>query len=77
LNHHDEMNAEELELNNKNIEKLYQLLNLPLTGSYNLKQHMRHWNDRVDEMAQIQDTLQSQTCLNQLNLDVEKLIKQI
>lgn len=77
LNHHDEMNVEELELNNKNIEKLYQLLNLPLTGSYNLKQHIRHWNDRVDEMAQIQDTLQGQTGLNQLDLDVEKLVRQI
>lgn len=77
LNHHDEMNVEELELNNKNIEKLYQLLNLPLTGSYNLKQHMRHWNDRVDEMAQIQDTLQGQTGLNQLDLDVKKLVRQI
>ncbi len=77
LNHHDEMNVEELELNNKNIEKLYQLLNLPLTGSYNLKQHMRHWNDRLDEMAQIQDTLQSQPGLNQFNLDVEKLVRQI
>ncbi|EMK3392082.1 FUSC family protein [Vibrio parahaemolyticus] len=77
LNHHDEINVEELELNNKNIEKLYQLLNLPLTGSYNLKQHMRHWNDRLDEMAQIQDTLLGQSGLHQLDLDVQKLVRQI
>ncbi|EKO3389479.1 FUSC family protein [Vibrio fluvialis] len=75
---YDELDAESLELNGRNIEKLYQLLNLPLTGSYNLRQHRSHWYERVNEMAQLHDTLLG--CYDNTRkqvLDVEILVKQL
>ncbi|TNZ78749.1 FUSC family protein, partial [Vibrio parahaemolyticus] len=46
-----------LEANSGNINKLYQLLNLPLKGSYRLRQHRRAWLERVNELTHIQDKL--------------------
>ncbi|MGY0615979.1 FUSC family protein [Vibrio sp. FJH11] len=55
-NQHD-FNIAALEANAGNISKLYQLLNLPLKGSYQLRQYRGAWLDRVDEMTQIQERL--------------------
>ncbi|ALR18568.1 FUSC family protein [Vibrio natriegens] len=52
-------NIEALEANAGNINKLYQLLNLPLKDSYQLRQHRRVWLDRVNEMTHIQERLLS------------------
>lgn len=57
-NKHD-FNIEALEANAGNINKLYQLLNLPLKDSYQLRQHRRVWLDRVNEMTHIQERLLS------------------
>ncbi|MGP8304891.1 FUSC family protein [Vibrio sp. YIC-376] len=57
-NRHD-FNIEALEANAGNINKLYQLLNLPLKDSYQLRQHRRVWLDRVNEMTLIQERLLS------------------
>ncbi|MDP2588121.1 FUSC family protein [Vibrio splendidus] len=51
------LDIEALESNTANIKKLYQLLDLPLTGSYHLKQNIQAWRLRVREMAHIQDRL--------------------
>ncbi|MBE3901894.1 FUSC family protein [Vibrio parahaemolyticus] len=55
-NKHD-FNLEALEANSGNINKLYQLLNLPLKGSYRLRQHRRAWLERVNELTHIQEKL--------------------
>ena len=57
-NKHD-FNIEALEANAGNINKLYQLLNLPLKDSYQLRQNRRVWLERVNEMTQIQERLLS------------------
>ncbi|MFB9143300.1 FUSC family protein [Vibrio artabrorum] len=51
------LDIEALESNTANIEKLYQLLDLPLAGSYHLKENSRAWRLRINEMAHIQDRL--------------------
>ncbi|UTT86045.1 FUSC family protein [Vibrio pelagius] len=53
----DEIDIAALESNTTNIDKLYQLLDLPLTGSYHLKENIQTWRLRVSEMAHIQDAL--------------------
>lgn len=52
------LDIEALESNSANVNKLYQLLNLPLTGSYHLKQNVKAWRLRINEMAHIQACLQ-------------------
>ncbi|MEZ9564470.1 FUSC family protein [Vibrio artabrorum] len=51
------LDIEALESNTANIEKLYQLLDLPLAGSYHLKENSRALRLRINEMAHIQDRL--------------------
>ncbi|OEF94936.1 FUSC family protein [Vibrio splendidus] len=57
----DDIDIAALESNTANINKLYQLLDLPLTGSYHLKENIQAWRLRIDEMAHIQDTLLKQS----------------
>lgn len=57
----DDIDIAALESNTANIDKLYQLLDLPLTGSYHLKENIQTWRLRIDEMAYIQDTLLKQS----------------
>ncbi|MDA0144251.1 FUSC family protein [Vibrio sp. RW] len=57
----DDIDITALESNTANIDKLYQLLDLPLTGSYHLKENIQTWRLRIDEMAYIQDTLLKQS----------------
>lgn len=57
----DEIDIAALESNTTNIDKLYQLLDLPLTGSYHLKENIQTWRLRVSEMAHIQDALLKQS----------------
>ncbi len=52
-----QLDVEALEANSTNIDKLYQLLNLPLSGSYHLKQNVKAWRLRINEMAHIQERL--------------------
>ncbi|CAH7216148.1 FUSC family protein [Vibrio chagasii] len=52
-----QLDVEALEANSTNIDKLYQLLNLPLSGSYHLKQNVKAWRLRINEMAHIQGRL--------------------
>ncbi|WP_329353592.1 FUSC family protein [Vibrio natriegens] len=59
LKNEHNFNIEALEANAGNINKLYQLLNLPLKDSYKLRQHRRDWLDRVNEMTHIQERLLS------------------
>ncbi|HHX8708136.1 TPA: FUSC family protein [Vibrio diabolicus] len=56
----NDIDIEALETNTANIEKLFQLVGLPLTGSYHLKEHRQLWRARLNEMAQIQDRLLEQ-----------------
>ncbi|EJE8155981.1 FUSC family protein [Vibrio alginolyticus] len=56
----NDIDTEALETNTANIEKLFQLVGLPLTGSYHLKEHRQLWRARLNEMAQIQDRLLEQ-----------------
>nr|WP_122080917.1 FUSC family protein [Vibrio coralliirubri] len=51
------INVEDLESNTANIDKLFQLAELPLTGSYHLKENIQHWRLRINEMAHLQDKL--------------------
>ena len=51
------LDIEALESNTTNIDKLYQLLDLPLTGSYHLKENIQSWRLRINEMAHIQSRL--------------------
>ena len=53
----DSLDIETLESNTANIDKLYQLLDLPLNGSYHLKENIQHWRLRIHEMAHIQARL--------------------
>ncbi|MFM2607651.1 FUSC family protein [Vibrio chagasii] len=57
----DNIDIAALESNTANIDKLYQLLDLPLTGSYHLKENIQTWRLRIDEMAHIQDTFLKQS----------------
>ncbi|MDH6025524.1 FUSC family protein [Vibrio splendidus] len=57
----DNIDINALESNTANIDKLYQLLDLPLTGSYHLKENSQTWRLRINEMAHIQDTLLEQS----------------
>ncbi|PMH30036.1 fusaric acid resistance protein [Vibrio lentus] len=50
----DNLDIEALESNSANIDKLYQLLDLPLNGSYHLKENIQDWRLRIHEMAHIQ-----------------------
>lgn len=70
------LDVEALEDNSANIDKLYQLLNLPLSGSYHLKQNSKAWRLRIDEMAHIQGCLLELAC-NELHdsIDWPKLIE--
>ena len=52
-----DLDIEALESNIANIDKLNQLLDLPLTGSYHLKENIRAWRLRINEMALIQSRL--------------------
>ncbi|EMB9225812.1 FUSC family protein [Vibrio alginolyticus] len=60
MNNPHHIDIEALETNTTNIEKLYQLISLPLTGSYHLKEHRQLWRARLNEMAHIQDRLLEQ-----------------
>ncbi|MDD1824455.1 FUSC family protein [Photobacterium sp. ZSDE20] len=53
----DSLDIEALESNIANIDKLYQLLDLPLNGSYHLKENIQDWRLRIHEMAHIQTRL--------------------
>ncbi|MFA0552708.1 FUSC family protein [Vibrio lentus] len=53
----DSLDIETLESNTANIDKLYQLLDLPLNGSYHLKENIQDWRLRIHEMAHIQARL--------------------
>ncbi|WP_422125947.1 FUSC family protein [Vibrio lentus] len=53
----DNLDIEALESNSANIDKLYQLLDLPLNGSYHLKENIQDWRLRIHEMAHIQARL--------------------
>ncbi|MEZ8631456.1 FUSC family protein [Vibrio lentus] len=53
----DCLDIEALESNIANIDKLYQLLDLPLNGSYHLKENIQDWRLRIHEMAHIQARL--------------------
>ena len=53
----DCLDIEALESNTANIDKLYQLLDLPLNGSYHLKENIQDWRLRIHEMAHIQARL--------------------
>ncbi|WGS63716.1 FUSC family protein [Vibrio lentus] len=53
----DSLDIEALESNTANIDKLYQLLDLPLNGSYHLKENIQDWRLRIHEMAHIQTRL--------------------
>ncbi|MDH5927959.1 FUSC family protein [Vibrio lentus] len=53
----DNLDIEALESNTANIDKLYQLLDLPLNGSYHLKENIHDWRLRIHEMAHIQARL--------------------
>ncbi|WP_139685104.1 FUSC family protein [Vibrio tasmaniensis] len=53
----DSLDIEALESNTANIDKLYQLLDLPLNGSYHLKANILDWRLRIHEMAHIQARL--------------------
>ena len=53
----DCLDIEALESNTANIDKLYQLLDLPLNGSYHLKENIQDWRLRIHEMAHIQTRL--------------------
>ncbi|WP_299688200.1 FUSC family protein [uncultured Vibrio sp.] len=57
----DTIDSEALANNALTINKLKQLLNLPLSGSYHLKQHIKAWRLRVQEMAHLQDKLAQHT----------------
>ncbi|PHN87692.1 FUSC family protein [Vibrio splendidus] len=50
----DNLDIEALESNSANIDKLYQLLDLPLNGSYHLKENIQDWRLRIHEIAHIQ-----------------------
>ncbi|PMH09881.1 FUSC family protein [Vibrio splendidus] len=52
-----DLDIEALESNIANIDKLNQLLDLPLTGSYHLKENIQAWRLRINEMALIQSNL--------------------
>ncbi|MFA0312532.1 fusaric acid resistance protein [Vibrio splendidus] len=52
-----DLDIEALESNIANIDKLNQLLDLPLTGSYHLKENIKAWRLRINEMALIQSNL--------------------
>ncbi|ELA9071287.1 fusaric acid resistance protein [Vibrio parahaemolyticus] len=56
----NQIDIKALETNTANIEKLFQLLSLPLTGAYYLKEHRQLWRLRLSEMAQIQERLLEQ-----------------
>ncbi|MDF5696647.1 FUSC family protein, partial [Vibrio parahaemolyticus] len=43
----NDIDIEALETNSANIEKLFQLVGLPLTGSYHLKEHRQLWRARL------------------------------
>ncbi|MEZ9041058.1 MULTISPECIES: FUSC family protein [unclassified Vibrio] len=66
----DNIDIAALESNTANIDKLYQLLDLPLTGSYHLKENIQTWRLRIDEMAHIQDTLLKQSN-SESDLDIQ------
>ncbi|PMM28300.1 FUSC family protein [Vibrio lentus] len=53
----DNLDIEALESNTANIDKLYQLLDLPLNGSYHLKENIQDWRLRIHELAHIQARL--------------------
>ncbi|MEZ8063272.1 MULTISPECIES: FUSC family protein [Vibrio] len=53
----ESLDIEALESNIANIDKLYQLLDLPLNGSYHLKENIKDWCLRINEMAHIQARL--------------------
>ncbi|WP_210472786.1 FUSC family protein [Vibrio crassostreae] len=57
MKNQETLNLAALESNAINLNKLHQQLNLPLTGSYNLKKNRQHWTLRVDEMAYLQAEL--------------------
>ncbi|WP_435249558.1 FUSC family protein [Vibrio sp. nBUS_14] len=53
----DRLDIEALESNTANIDKLYQLLDLPLNGCYHLKENIQDWRLRIHEMVHIQTRL--------------------
>lgn len=53
----ESLDIEALESNIANIDKLYQLLDLPLNGSYHLKENIKDWRLRINEIAHIQARL--------------------
>ena len=57
INSRHQIDIQALEANADNINKLSQLIRLPKTGAYRLKQHQRSWKTRIDEMAQLQARL--------------------
>ncbi|MFV8433272.1 FUSC family protein [Vibrio owensii] len=78
MNNPDHIDIEAVETNTANIEKMFQLLGLPLTGSYRLKEHRQLWRARLNEMAQLQDRLLEQADKPQRNeIDWSTLAQQL
>lgn len=67
MNNPHHIDIEAVETNTANIEKMFQLIGLPLTGSYRLKEHRQLWRARLNEMAQLQDRLLEQADKPQRN----------
>ncbi|ELC9520780.1 FUSC family protein [Vibrio alginolyticus] len=78
MNNPHHIDIEAVETNTANIEKMFQLLGLPLTGSYRLKEHRQLWRARLNEMAQLQDRLLEQADKPQRNeIDWPTLAQQL
>ncbi|AVF60311.1 FUSC family protein [Vibrio diabolicus] len=78
MNNPRHIDIEAMETNTANIEKLFQLIGLPLTGSYHLKEHRQLWRARLNEMAQIQERLLEQADKPQSSeIDWPTLVQQL
>ncbi|CAH1568099.1 conserved membrane hypothetical protein [Vibrio owensii] len=78
MNNPHHIDIEAVETNTANIEKMFQLIGLPLTGSYRLKEHRQLWRARLNEMAQLQDRLLEQADKPQRNeIDWPTLAQQL
>lgn len=78
MNNPRHIDIEAVETNTANIEKMFQLIGLPLTGSYRLKEHRQLWCARLNEMAQIQEQLLEQADKPQSSeIDWPTLVQQL
>lgn len=78
MNNPRHIDIEAVETNTANIEKMFQLIGLPLTGSYRLKEHRQLWRARLNEIAQLQDRLLEQADKPQSSeIDWPTLVQQL